>query len=72
MLIHIAGSKSGFWNDFEQYGAKTIILCPFLAFFDQAPLRNSIAIATPKIQVIKTIRKGVLYVKAKSHKVSVS
>ena len=33
MLIHIAGSKSGFRDDFGQYGAKTIILRPFLAFF---------------------------------------
>ena len=33
MLIHIAGSKIGFRDEFGQYGAKTIILHPFLAFF---------------------------------------
>ena len=33
MLIHTAGSKSGFKDDFGQYAAKTIILRPFLAFF---------------------------------------
>ena len=49
MLIHITVSKSGFRDDFGQYDAKTIILCPFLAFFGQTPLRNSVAMATPKI-----------------------
>ena len=49
MLIHIAGSKSGFRDDFGQYGAKTIILRPFLAFFGQTPLGNDVAMATPKI-----------------------
>ena len=48
MLIHIAGSKSGFRENFGQYGAKTIVLRPFLEFFGQTPLRNSVAMATPK------------------------
>ena len=33
MLIHIAASKSGFRDDFGQYGAKAIILRRFLEFF---------------------------------------
>ena len=33
ILIHIANSKSGFRDDFGQYGAKAIILRRFLAFF---------------------------------------
>ena len=33
VLFHIADSKSGFGDDFGQHGAKTIILCPFLASF---------------------------------------
>ena len=49
MLIHITGSKSGFKADFGQYDAKTIILRSFLAFFGQLPLKNGIAMATPKI-----------------------
>ena len=55
MLIHIVGSKSGFRDDFGEYDGyhyfttETIILRPFLAFFGQAPLRNSIAMAAPKI-----------------------
>ena len=48
MLILIFGSKSGFGNDFGQYDTKTIILCPFLVFFGQTPLRNSIVMAATK------------------------
>ena len=33
MQIHIAISESGFRDDFGQYGAKTVILRPFLALF---------------------------------------
>ena len=46
MLILILGSKSGFGDDFRQYDTKTIIL---RRFFGQTPLRNSVAMATPKI-----------------------
>ena len=46
MLIHILGSKSRFEDDFGQYSIKIIILHHF---FGQTPLRNSVAMATPKI-----------------------
>ena len=46
MLSFIFGSKSGFGDDFGHYDTKTIILCPL---FGQAPLRNSVVTATPKI-----------------------
>ena len=49
MLIYIAGSKKGFRDDFGQYGAKAIILRPFLAFFRQTPLGYNVAMATPRI-----------------------
>ena len=49
MLILISGSKSGFGDEFGQYDTKTIILHQFLAFFGQAPLRNSVAMATSKV-----------------------
>ena len=46
---------------------------PIFAFFRQKPLRNSIAMATPKLSCDqKTILKGVLYVKTISQKVSAS
>ena len=46
MLILIFGSKSGFGDDFGQYDTKTIILHPL---FGQTPLRDSVAMATPKL-----------------------
>ena len=46
MLILMFGSKSGFDDDFGQYGTKTIILRPF---FGQQPFRNSVVMATPKV-----------------------
>ena len=46
MLILILSSESGFGDDFGQYDTKPIIL---RRFFGQAPLRNSVAMATPKI-----------------------
>ena len=61
MLIHIAGSKSGFMYDFRQYHAKTIILRPFWGFFGQTPLRNSIAMATPKISGDQKLFERVCY-----------
>ena len=61
MLIHTAGSKSGFTDDFGQYDAKTIILCPFLFFFGQMPLRNSVAMATPKIPGNQKLFERVCY-----------
>ena len=33
----------------NKYDAKAIVLSPFWHFFGQMPLRNSIAMATPKI-----------------------
>ena len=38
--------KSDFGDDFGQYDTKTIILPPL---FGQTPLRNSVALATPKV-----------------------
>ena len=46
MLLHIAGSKSGFRDDFGQYDTKPLL---YVVFFGQMPLRYSIAMATPKI-----------------------
>ena len=45
MLSLIVGSKSGFGDDFGQYDTKAIILHHFWP----KPLRNSVAMATPKI-----------------------
>ena len=61
MLIHITGSKSGFRDDFGQYDTKTIILRPFLAVFGQMPLRNSVAMATPKIPGDQKLFERVCY-----------
>ena len=61
MLIHIAASKSGFRDYFEQYDAKTIILRPFWRFIGQTPLRNSVAIATPKIPDDQKLFERVCY-----------
>ena len=38
--------KSDFGDDFGQYDTKSIILRPL---FGQTPLRNSVALATPKV-----------------------
>ena len=46
MLIHIADSKSGFRDNFEQYDEKNYY---FMSMFGQMPLRNCAAMATPKI-----------------------
>ena len=63
MLILISGSKSGFRGDFGQYDTKTIILHPFLAlfFFGQAPLRNSVVMATPKVPGNQTLFERACY-----------
>ena len=68
MLILILGSKSGLRDDFGQYNTKTIILCR--SFFGQTPLRNSIAMATPRIPGDQKLLERVCYVKIKSHKKS--
>ena len=47
MLILILSSKGGFGDDFGQYDTKSIIL---RRFFGQTSLRNSVAMATPKIR----------------------
>ena len=68
MLILISGSKSGFGDDFGQYDTKTIILHPFSGvFFGQAPLRNGVVMATPKVSGNQKLfeRALVLYVKTK-------
>ena len=46
MLILIFGPKSGFGDDFGQYDTKKH---HFMSLFGQMPLRNSIAMATPKV-----------------------
>ena len=46
MLILMAGSKSGFGDDFGQYDKKNIIL---RRIFDQTPLKHSVVMTTPKI-----------------------
>ena len=61
ILIHIAGSKSGFRDDLGQYEAKTIFLCSFSAFFGQTPLRNSVDMATPKIPGDQKLYERVCY-----------
>ena len=58
MLILIAGSKSGFGDDFRQYDTKTIILC---RFFGKTPLRNSAAMATLKIPGDQKLFERVCY-----------
>ena len=58
MLIHIAGSKGGFRDDFGQYETKTIIL---RHFFGQTPLRNSVAMATSKIPDDQKLFERVCY-----------
>ena len=44
MLILIF-AKRGFGDDFRQYDTKTF----FMSLFVQMPLRNSVAMATPKV-----------------------
>ena len=45
MLILTFGSQSGFGDDIRQYDTKAFMLH---LLFGQTPLRNSIAMATPK------------------------
>ena len=59
MLILIAGSKSGFRDDFGQYDAGTIIL--HVGVFWPNTLRNSVAMATPKIPVDQKLFERVCY-----------
>ena len=61
MLILISGSKSGFGDDFGQYETKIIILHPFWHFLGQAPLRNSIVMATPKVPGNQKLFERVCY-----------
>ena len=61
MQIHIAISESGFRDDFGQYGAKAVILRPFLALFALKPLQNSVAMATLKIPGDQKLFKKVSY-----------
>ena len=46
MMILIFGSKSGFGDDFGQYDTKNHY---FMSLFGQTPLKNSVAMATPKV-----------------------
>ena len=62
MLIHIAGSKSGFRDDFGQYGTKQLSYSHFWHFFGQTPLGNSTAIATPKIPGDQKLFERVCYI----------
>ena len=67
----ISGLKSGFGDDFGQYDTKPIILHPFLAFFGQTPLRNSVVMATPQVPGNRKLFERVCYIfKTKSDKVS--
>ena len=45
----ITGSKSGFKDDFGNITQKPLFYAHFGHFFCQTPLRNSIAMTTPKI-----------------------
>ena len=58
MLILIFGSKSGLGDDFGQYDTKTIILRPF---FGQTPLKNSVAMTTPKVPGDQKLFERVCY-----------
>ena len=69
MLILIVGSGSGLGDDFGQYDTKTIILRHFLA---KRLLEIALSWRHLRSQVIKNYLKCVLYVNAKSHKVSTS
>ena len=58
MLILILDSKSGCGADFGQYDTKAIIV---RRFFGQTPLRNSVAMATPKIPSDQKLFERVCY-----------
>ena len=58
MLILISGSKSGFGDDFGQYDKKKHY---FTSLFGQTPLRNSVAMATPKVLGDKKLFETVCY-----------
>ena len=51
-MLTLICSKSGVGDDFGQYDKKKHY---FTSLFGQTPLRNSVAMATPKAAVIKTI-----------------
>ena len=57
MLILMFGSKNGFGDDFGQYDTKNIF---YVAFWPK-PLRNSIAMATPKIPGDEKLFERVCY-----------
>ena len=57
MLIPIFDSKSGFGDVFGQYDTKPL----FYVAFGQTPLRNSIAMATPKASGDKELFERVCY-----------
>ena len=59
MLIHIAGSESGFRNDFGQYNEKTIILRRFFGvFLAKRVLDIAFLWQHQKFQVMKSYMKG--------------
>ena len=49
MLILISGSKSGFGTISDNVTQKPLFCTRFWRFFGQAPLRNSVVMATPKV-----------------------
>ena len=57
MLIFIVGSKSGLRDDFGQYDTKPL---SYIAF-GQTPLRNSFAMATPKVPSDQKLFQKVCY-----------
>ena len=62
MRILIFGSKSGLGDSFGKYDTKTIILRLLLKlFFGQTPIRNSIAMATPKVSGNQKLFERVCY-----------
>ena len=57
MLILILGSKSGLGDDLRQYDTKPL----FYVVFCQTPLKNSVAMATPKIPGDQKLFERVCY-----------
>ena len=61
MLIYITGLNSVFRDDFRQYDTKPLFYAHFDVFFGQMPLRNSVAMATPKIPGNQRLFERVCY-----------
>ena len=57
MLILIFGSKNGFGDDLGQYDKNNY----FTSLFGQTPLRNRVAMATPKVPGDQNLFERVCY-----------